>query len=166
MARSFCGTRSSARRTMGSGTARRRAMLIPYDRPGTPLTRRYVGVRAAVSNASDALTTPATCDASSLRTPRCVVATVSVARRVSSSRIAHPSAAPSCGSVPEPSSSISELTPWDSAASSPVLSPALMRLVRSPFAAALTTPLVSSTALRNWCENPTWSVTSVAYTIT
>ena len=72
-----------------------------------PLISRYVGASATASNCSDALTTPGTWVASSLSVPRCVVATVIVPRAVSSSRIAQPSAAPSIGSVPEPSSSMS-----------------------------------------------------------
>ena len=34
-------------------------MLRPYERPGTPLTNRYVGASATESNCSDAFTTPA-----------------------------------------------------------------------------------------------------------
>ena len=82
-------------------------MLRPYERPGIPLISRYVGASATASNCSDAFTTPGTSWASSFSAPRCVVAMVCVPRRVRVSRIAPPSAAPSSGSVPEPSSSTS-----------------------------------------------------------
>ncbi len=100
--RSCCGSRSSARATTSSGSWSRRAIEMPYDRPGMPLISRYVGASATASNCSDALTTPVTCVASSLSVPRCVVATVIVPRAVRLSRIAQPSAAPSMGSVPDP----------------------------------------------------------------
>ena len=72
-----------------------------------PLSSRYVGANWTASNWSDAFTTPSTSVASSLSCPRCVVAMFVAARRVSVSRIEPPSAAPSEGSVPEPSSSMS-----------------------------------------------------------
>ena len=97
MSRSCCGSRSSARATTSSGNCSRRAMLMPYERPGMPLMSRYVGASATASNCSDALTTPRTCVASSLSVPRCVVARSSCRARVSFSRIAQPSAAPSIG---------------------------------------------------------------------
>ena len=106
MSRSPCGMRSSARATTSAGSASRRAMLMPYERPGTPLMRRYVGASSTASNCSDALTTAGTCVASSLSWPRCVDASVVAPRAVSDSRMAQPSAAPSCGSVPDPSSSM------------------------------------------------------------
>ena len=106
MSRSPCGRRSSARATTFAGRLSRRAMLMPYDLPGIPLIRRYVGASCTASNCSDAFTTPGTWVASSLSWPRCVDASVVVPRAVRVSRIAQPSAAPSCGSVPDPSSSM------------------------------------------------------------
>ena len=72
-----------------------------------PLISRYVGASATESNCSDPFTTPAFSVASSLSAPRCVVAIVKTPRAVSASRIAPPNAAPSAGSVPDPSSSMS-----------------------------------------------------------
>ncbi len=105
--RSSPDMRCSARASTSSGSASRRAMPSPYERPGTPLSSRYVGSRRCSSNCSDALTMPGCSVASSLSAPRCVVATVRVPRAVSASSTAAPSAAPSDGSVPEPSSSTS-----------------------------------------------------------
>ena len=40
----------------------RRAIEMPYERPGMPLISRYVGASATASNCSDAFTTPRHCD--------------------------------------------------------------------------------------------------------
>ena len=85
--RSRSGTARSAMSNTSPAIPRRRAMASPYERPGTPLSNRKVGV------------------ASCFNAPRCVVARVTARRRVSVFRTAAASAAPSAGSVPLPISS-------------------------------------------------------------
>ena len=77
------GMRSSARCSTASGRFSLRAMLMPYDRPGIPFTRRYVGASNSASNWSDAFTMPSTSAARSFSAPRCVVAMVTVFRAAS-----------------------------------------------------------------------------------
>ena len=96
-----------ARLTKGAERPSPRAMTKALLLPGIPSTTLNVGERVSTSNSIEAVFTVGWRMAKYLSGVRWVEAATSASLDNRSSRIASPSAAPSCGSVPAPSSSSS-----------------------------------------------------------
>mmetsp|Transcript_4140 Transcript_4140/g.8870 ORF Transcript_4140/g.8870 Transcript_4140/m.8870 type:complete len:274 (-) Transcript_4140:936-1757(-) len=98
---------ASASSTTSRCMPRRRAMAMALERPGMPHSSRYVGASATSSNSTHAFSKRGSEYLSVLSDPWCVVQTASAAVAARRRSTAVPSAEPSVGSVPAPTSSSS-----------------------------------------------------------